>query len=334
MIPSPTVDELNRRRELRDAVWLATIPLGAAVVLGVLLLPRRATPEAVPLPQADVHQLAATRAADHELAEQARRAPLPGAVRALGSAVREFHGLEAQASDEPGVAPRLYDAKHAVDQALIDALAGSNDARGLEPLRELRAVQLETFLDEIARFEQSGEQSPELRAVAGGFVRSMTVEGWCDGRTLAPHDDALRAMFKQMWNAFLGLEARPELALTLDEQRALYAFYIGHAHAPKTTRDALASARRGARDDAACKAIDEADRAATEGWRLERIRRVAAIDPAYPADYARGVASWRRGDYGASAQAFRAWLRAHPDGPLALRAQNYLRAAAATERVE
>jgi hypothetical protein len=250
-------------------------------------------------------------------------------VRALGSAVRDFHTFEAQAKDDPGVAQRLFDAKRAVDAALIDVLAG-----GMEPLRELRAVQLEVFLDEIARFERSGEQSAELQAVAGGFVRSMTSEGWCDGRTLAPHDDALRAMFKQMWTGFLGLEARPELALTLDEQRALYAFYIAHAHPPKTTRDALASARRGAKDDAACKAIDEAGRAATESWRLERIRRIAAIDPAYPADYARGVASWRRGDYGGSAQAFRAWLRVHPDGPLALRAQNYLRAAAANERVE
>src|SRR5579859_2962522 len=158
MIPSRTVDDLNRRRELRDAVWLALIPFGAAVVLGVLLLPRRAAPEAVPLPEPDVRQLAAARAADHELAERARSAPLPGAVRALGSAVRDFHSLEAQArEDEPGVASRLYDAKRAVDQSLIDALGAGGEARGVEPLRELRAVQLEVFLDEIARFERSGE---------------------------------------------------------------------------------------------------------------------------------------------------------------------------------
>jgi hypothetical protein len=325
MIPSPMVDDINRRRELRDALWLALIPFGAAVVLGVLLLPRRPAPEGVPVPVPDARALATTAAADHELAERARRVPLSGAVRALGSAVRDFHTLEAKEEPDRG----LYDAKRAVDEALIEALAG-----GIEPVRELRAVQLETFLAEIRRFEDTGVQSPELHAVAGAFVRSLTAEGWCEGHAVAPHGDALRAMFKQMWNAFLGLEARPELALTLDEQRALYAFYIAHARPSKTTRDALAAARRGARDAAACRAIDEAGRVATESWRIERIKRIAAIDPAYPADYARGVASYSRGDFGASAQSFRVWLRAHPDGPLALRAQNYLRAAAASERVE
>jgi TolA-binding protein len=151
---------------------------------------------------------------------------------------------------------------------------------------------------------------------------------------VAPDDDALRTMFKQMWNAFLGLEGRPEMAPSLDEQRALFAFYLSHARPPKNMRDALDAARRGARDATACTAIAEAERGATETWRLERIARLAAIDPSYPAEYARGVASYRRGDFGASAHAFRAWLRDHPDGALALRAQNYLRAATNAERVE
>jgi TolA-binding protein len=162
----------------------------------------------------------------------------------------------------------------------------------------------------------------------------LTLEGWCDGHTVAPDDDAMRTMFKQMWDSFLGLEGRAELSPALDEQRALYAFYLSHPHPPKSAREAFEAARRGARDAVACTAIAEGERAATESWRLERIARIAAIDPAYPAEYARGVASYRRGDYGASAEAFRAWLRAHPDGPLALRAQNYLRAAANAERVQ
>ncbi|HEX3343886.1 MAG TPA: hypothetical protein VHS09_04900, partial [Polyangiaceae bacterium] len=184
------------------------------------------------------------------------------------------------------------------------------------------------------RFEASGEETPELQALAGAFIRSLTVEGWCEGHDVAPDDDALRTMFKEMWNGFLGLTGAPEMALALDEQRALYAFYLSHAHPPKTMREALAAARRGARDATACTAIAEAERAATESWRLERITRLAAIDPSYPADYARGVASYRRGDFGASAQSFRGWLREHPEGPLALRAQNFLRAASSAERVE
>jgi hypothetical protein len=325
MIASAGVDDHNRPR---DAVWLALVPLGVALVLGLLLLPRRTAPESVPLPVVDARALARTVADAEALAEQARRVPLPGPVRALGGATRDFHGLEARGATDT----QLYDARRAVDAALADALAGGGE-RMLE-LRELRAVQLDAFLQELSRFETTGVQSPELEALGGGFVRSLTAEGWCEGRVVAPGEAARRSMFKQMWNALLGLEDRPELALTLDEQRALYAFYLSHPRPPKAMRDALAEARRGARDAAACAALDEAARGAAEAWRLERIGRLAAIDPAYPADYARGVAGYRRGDYGASAQAFRRWLEAHPDGPLALRAQNFLRAAANAERVE
>ncbi|HEY8038653.1 MAG TPA: hypothetical protein VIF15_02625 [Polyangiaceae bacterium] len=319
------MDDLSRRREARDAMWLALVPLGVAVVLGALLVPRRASPESVPLPIADARELGRSALADHELAERARREPLPGPVRALGSALREFHAREARDAD----ARELGDARREVDLALVSALAG-----GSAPLLELRAAQLEAFLDEVRRFESTGEQSQELQALAGAFIRSMTSEGWCDGHRLATGEAALRAMYKQMWSSFLGLDAHREYDPTLDEQRALYAFYLAHAHPSKPMRDAIEAARLGARDAKACQALAEAQRSATEAWRLERIARLATLDPAYPADYARGVASFRRGDYGASAQSFRRWLGDHPEGPLALRAQSYLRAAADAERVE
>ncbi|HEY1696306.1 MAG TPA: hypothetical protein VGG39_29275 [Polyangiaceae bacterium] len=319
------MDDFNRRRESRDAIWLALVPLGVALVLGVLLMPRHAAPESVPLPLADTRALVRAVAHDHALAEHARAQPLPGPVRALGSAVRAFHTLEAHDADGRD----LYPARRAVDVALVDVLRG-----GDEPLLELRAVELEGFLEEMHRFEATGQQTDELEALAGAFVRSLTVEGWCEGHAVAVDDDALRPMFEEMWNSFLNLQGNPAFAPTLDEQRALYAFYLSHAHPTKTMRDALDAARRGAADAKACAAIDEAERASTEAWRLERIGRLAAIDPAYPADYARGVASYRRGDFGASARAFHAWLQAHPEGPLALRAQNFLRAASGAERPE
>jgi hypothetical protein len=375
------VDDLSRRRELRDAGWLLLVPVGVAVVLGLLLAPRRAAPEGIPLPIADARAIAHVELADHQLAERARREPLPGPVRALGSAIRDFHTLEARAAD----ARALGDARRMVDLALIDALHGGND-----DLLSLRAVQLEAFLDEARRFMATGEESAELQALAGGFVRSMKSEGWCDGHALTPAVPVLRVMFKQMWNAFLELEGRDgtssgvdraaagtadatsappgrgqhldgtssgvdraaagtadapsappgrgqhleSMAPTLDEQRLLYAFYLSHPHPSRVMRDAIASARRGAHDAKACRALVEAENAATESWRLERIARVAALDPTYPADYARGVASFRRGEYGASAAAFRKWLEAHPEGSLALRAQNYLRAAADADQVE
>jgi hypothetical protein len=325
MISSEAVDDLKRRRELRDAMWLALVPLGVAFVLGVLLLPRRAVPESVPLPIADLGELVRVAAADHLRAERARHELLPGPVRALGTALRDFHTLEAANDDTH----QLYRAKQAVDDALLETLRG-----GTEPLLELRAVQLEGFLDEMHHFEATGEQSAELKALAGGFVRSLTSEGWCVGHAVAAGDDALRTMFKQMWNALLGVQGKAELAPTLDEQRAVFAFYLSHARPPRAMREALDAARRGARDATACAAVAEAESAATESWRLERIGRLGAIDPAYPADFARGVASYRGGDFGASVHAFQTWLRDHPDGPLALRAQNYLRGAASAERVE
>ncbi len=306
-------------------MWLALIPLGVALVLGALLLPRRSAPESVPLPVANRAALAMVVAGDGALADRARREPLPGAVRSLGSAIRAFHTLEAADAESR----ELFDARRAVDTALVDVLR-----TGVEPLLALRAVQLEGFLGEVHRFDATGEHSPELDALAGAFVRSLTLEGWCDGHTVAPSPIVLRVMFKHMWNAFLGLEAKPELRPTLDEERALYAFYLSHAHPSKTMREAITAARRGARDAQSCAALDEAERAATEAWRLEHIARLASINPSYPADYARGVADFRRADYGASVTAFQSWLQAHPDGPLYLRAQNFLRAAAAADRVE
>ena len=331
MIASVVVDPHARHTprvgELRNAMRLALVPVGAAIVLGLLLLPRHAPPESIPLPVPDARALARATAGDHALAEHARHEALPGAVRALGSAMRDFHSLEARATTADAF--QLGQARRRVDEALIDALAG-----GDAPLLALRAAELEAFLEEVRRFEATGEQSPELQALSGAFVRAMTAEGWCEGHTLLAREAELRTMYKQMWNAFLGFERRPGFEPSLDELRVLYAFSLSHAHPSKPMRDALAAARRGARDAKACQAIAEAERMAVESWRLEHVKSLAAIDSAYPADYALGVASYRHGDYDASVAAFRRWLHDHPEGPLTLRAQNYLRAAADADRVE
>jgi hypothetical protein len=331
MIASTAVDDSSRRHELRDAARLALVPVGVAIVLGILLTPRRPVPENVPVPIVDAKALARVVDADRQLA--ANREPLPGPVRALGSAIREFHALEAQDAD----ARTLGEARRVVDQALMSALPG-----GTDDLLRLRAVELDSFLAEATRFGESGEESAELHALAGRFARSMTNEGWCEGHTLAPPEPVLRVMFKQMWNAFLGLGPSDDFGArassgrggrlsaldpTLDEHRALYAFYLSHAHPSKAMREAIRSARRGARDGKSCVALVEAERAATDSWRLEHIARLAAIDPSYPSDYARGVAYFGLAQYAASADAFRKWLSEHNDGPLALRAQNFLRTA-------
>jgi len=307
----------SRRAELLDAVRLAVVSFGVAILFGLLLLPRRGAPDDVPLPIADRAALARAVAVDRDLAARARSEPLPGPVRALGSAIRAYHSIEASQSTAD-----LTRARGAVDAAMVEAFSS-----GSEALLGLRAVELEGFLEEIRRFESTGVETDELTALAGGFIRSMRTAGWCEGHALVPREPALRTLFKEMWNAFLGLQGRPEFQPTLDEERVLYALYLSSPHPSAAMRAAVESARRGARDANACEGVREAERSAIEDWRLERIRRLAAIDPAYPAAFARGVASFGRGDYRAASVAFQTWLVAHPEGPLSLRAHSFLRAA-------
>jgi hypothetical protein len=299
-------------------MWLALVPLGVSVTLGLLLLPRRATPDSVPLPLADARGLAASAAEDHRLADEARREPLPATVRALGSALRDFHALESHPSEES----QLGRARQAIEAAVPAALEA-----GDPPLLRLRAVQLETFLAEVRSFESTGVESEELGAVAGSFIRGMQYEGWLDGHAVLASDGARRAMFKEMWNTLVGVATRPPFPPPLDEERALYAVYLARPHPGRAMREAIAAGRRGSRDASACEALVQAERGAVEAWRLERIGRLAAIDPEYPAAYARGAANLRRGEFTRAAADFSAWVRDHPDGPLALRARAYLRTA-------
>jgi hypothetical protein len=315
----------SRRAELRDAARLSAIPIGVALVFGVLLVPRRSPPDDVPVPIAEGAALARVTAVDHELALAGRRTPLPGPVRALGSAIRDYHTIEAQEDGAP--TGRLASARRALDAALAEAATSGPAA--VAPLLELRALQLEAFIDGIRTFEATGTQPEDLVALAGRFIPAMRAAGWCDGRRLVPDEPALRTMFKEMWNHLVGFESRPEFAPSLDEERALYALYIGHPHPGAAMHDALEAARRGAHDERSCLALREAERAATEEWRLQHIARLAAIDPTYPAAFASGIASYRRADYRTAASAFRSWLTAHPEGPLALRAQAFLRASEA-----
>ena len=312
-------DEGKSTKSTAGSALLALVPLGVAIVFGPLIMPRAAPADAVPLPMVDARGLDRRVRADHELAERARREGLADDVRVLGTAVRAFHVLEARDAE----ASDLLAARRAVDEAMQAALKVAD----LGAIVRLRAVQLESFLAEVKKFEATGEESPELAAVGGAFVRHMRREGWCHGHALLFGETELRVLFKLMFDAFLALDTRAEMTPTLDEMRALYAFYVGHPHLPEATRDALDAARRGATSKRSCDALDEGERIALESWRLDRITKLGAFDPEYPLGYARGVVLYRRGTYALAAEAFRDWLREHPSGPWAARAENQLRAA-------
>jgi hypothetical protein len=301
---------------------LGLVPLVVGVVLGLLCLPRRAPPEDVPIPAVNARLLARIEARDHALGTEPT--PLPDDIRALGSAIRAFYAREAKQEVDPYVTPAsMNEVRVALDNAAIPLLHGKDD----EGVVALRATQLEAFVAEIHTFERTGTESAELQAIAGPFVRRMREAGWCHDHTCVFDDHALRAMFKLAWNGLLRLE-RPPYALALDEQRALYSFYLRHPHAAEAVRKRIDDARSSAHSAKACAALVEAEALGADQWRIERVNRLAALDPSYPRDYALGVLHYRHKDFPAAAQSFRDWLEAHPDGEWTLRARNYLRAAA------
>lgn len=302
---------------------LALVPLVVTLAFGALVMPRAVPPSEVPLPVIDTRLLERAEATDHDLAELARRG-LSDDTRVLGSAIRTYF--------------RLHDDEHATPADV--ATRREELARGLSAVLRsaphevamLRAVQLESFQTALRDYEATGVESDELRDVAGGFVRRMKDVGWMEGRTVLADRHVRGVFYKLAWNTTVGVADNPAFAPSLDELRALHAFYIRHPQVGALRKATFDEARKIATTKAACDEVDAHETAALEDFRLEKIKRLGALDPDYPTEFAIGVVSYRRGKYAASAESFRDWLRAHPDGPLALRARNHLRAALAADQ--
>lgn len=303
--------------------WLAAIPLSAAVLTMVLLMPRATPPDDIPLPHVDAKALEAVRRDDTARAASARMTRLSGDALAVGSAFRDVN--KAQVSyeevDQIGLAQTVLE--RAVETAVADRVAG------VDSLRTLRALQLEGFLAEAERFEATGKPTEELELLSGPFVDHMALAGWIDHGKILLDDAARRAAYKLVWNTVLGADRIAELRLTLDETRALYTFYLTHPHASEPQRLAYANMRRISATDAECKRAIAQERLDMELWRVDKIKKLGEIDPTYPTQYSLGVAYYRAARYDLSIEAFRRWIEKHPDGPFALRARNHLMAAVA-----
>ncbi len=305
----------------RQGRWLALIPVTALLVTFPLVMPRATVPTSIPLPQIDGVVLRAVVEGDMARSKQARESRLPGDILAVGTALRSINKAAAdRTSDATG-------GSRAVLDAAMRGLGGYEPNRAIDLLKTLRAVQLEDFLAEVRRFEETGEPSPDLLELGGPFVERMRDGGWVQGRNVLLDDAQRRAAFKAVWTAMVGGDRVPELKLTVDEQRALYTLYLRRPHVPDAQRASFALMRRGAATDAECRNVAAKERLAAELWRAEKIRKLGEIDADYPADYALGVAYYRAGRYDMSTEAFHTWLDRHPDGPLALRARNHWKAA-------
>lgn len=265
----------------------------------VLALPRAVAPEDLPAPIVDGVALAETMARDDALARGAVEDQLDVDVRAVGREVRAYNRAAAEGDEGALVAARV-----ALGEAARKALR-----QGAEPLRALRAYQMARFVDEVDRWQRSGEVSDELLELGGDFMQAAARNRWCHEGRLVARERELRTLFKKRWNDVVGLRGEA-FDLTLDEDRVRFGFLLAYPF-----RQAVGGA-----EGRLAEVLDHQQR-------LRLIDRLAARDPSYPADLARGVVHFQLGHHPAATEAFRRHLEAHPDGPYTLRAQNHLKAA-------
>ena len=302
--------------------WLALVPVAIGVIFLALLMPQSTTPDAVPQPVVDRRVLSKIALDDDRAARAAEETRLPTDVLAVGSAFRGLKGAEAKDADST----TMGQAKTKLDGSLAELQLRPNLT---EDLLALRAVQTRRFLDALQVWEERGETTTDLAELGGSFVTRLVETDWATAspRRIILDDAQRRVAFKMVWNALLQVEKRPRFALSVDEQRAMYALYLQHPHPSESQRGALLAQRKAALTPSSCEHANADTARQAELWRAEKIKRLGAIDPEYPTAYALGISYYHAGRFDLSADAFSAWLRDHPSGEYTIRARNHLKAA-------
>jgi hypothetical protein len=280
------------------AIFVAGVP-------ALLAVPRPVPPVDLPEPFLEPRELAAVARQDEALAGAAERERLDTDVRALGSRFRAY-GLADMTDDASAVAAERQNVAEAAKLA---------KTHGDEAIARLRAYELRSFLREIRRWEATGNESKELQELGGPFLARAQKNGWTQGHRLLPDETVRAALFKKRWME-LAMTRGPALELRPIEQRALDRFLL--LHPPRDPSVVV-----GTRDKVAAQRTLQL----AEQYRLKKIEELRALDPAYPADLARGIIFYRLHRYPQAVEALRKHLDDHPDGPYAVRAENYLRAA-------
>ena len=305
MSDKPVKDGLARHFQGWQAGVVALVIAGVGVMLGA---PRPVPPTEVPVPFPDGATLeAAARREDaratvfSSMSEEERTKAFD--VRAVGNLFRKF-GEADLAHDR--------DQLSQIRGELHQAVRVVRERGGDEPLLGLRAYQLRVFLDGLDTWQRTGKETEDARLIGGEFVTVAEKSGWvAPGRRLLADRHALSTLFLRRWAEIMALRDGA-FAVSTDQLRSLYAFLLAH------------SPPGGANGPQADKA---AEARATWTWTLRKVEELAALDKAYPADLARGVAFYQLGDARAAVAAFRKHLETHPDGPHTLRARNFLTAA-------
>jgi hypothetical protein len=276
-------------------------------LLGTLLVvPLEVAPEDLPLPIPNLKALAATRAGEAALVAAivpALERDVAGSaegkglydLRAFGEELRAYGRHEAEHDTAAVVRDR---------RKLVEAAARARFL-GDEKLLALRAYQMQLFIAEVRRWQNTGKATDELAGLGGPFVELLQRNSWVKGRDIQIEEPLLEIFFKRRWNEVTGLTDAP-FVLTLDEERAFYAFLLAHP---------IASGTPGASPKDVCRAMDQ--------WRMRKVEELARVDPSYPYLLARGILLARLGDHQAAVRSFRDHL-AKNEGSYALRARNYL----------
>jgi hypothetical protein len=273
---------------------LGAATVGLTLAFALLGIPRAAEPDVFPLPTIDREESRGLREREALRADEAERAPLSFDVRAVGEAFRRY-GRFTAVGNENGAALEL--------SAFRTRIAELHNKGADEALLRLRAVQTRFFLHALEAWEESGQKSRELAELGGDFPERSEQNAWFVNGRLVLSESERATLFRVRWSELAGMRDTVPFAPTRNEWRVYYRFLLSH---PEVPSEGPYDARR------------TAERQLTYVAALER------RDTEYFANLTRGVLAYRMGAMLPAAEAFRAHLAAHPDGPWQLRARNYL----------
>lgn len=299
--------------------WQAGFVAVAVSWLAVLLIiPRGAPPDHLPVPRVSPRERAALDARRVALAREAETGELHGTARVLGATIREL-GRAEHARDRIAV----LEVQRRLEADANDALRAAPEA-----LPVVRAYQAQRFVEAVRRWEATGIEDDALIELGGELTTVLREHGWVEesggGRRVLPDDLVLAFLHERRFNELLE-RPHPLLELHPTARRAWLGFAM--TRPPRFADPGELGTERDGEPSAPSKALIGRREAPVGGdtFVLRKIPEVEALDPNYPAMYARGILWMRMQRWEPAAEAFAMHLEARPDGLLGLRAQNHLR---------
>lgn len=175
------------------------------------------------------------------------------------------------------------------------------NARQLDALARLEAVQARLFVRAVREFSWQGAPPPELAALGGEFVEHARRNVWVGPGGCIATDDELRTLFKRRWADLTRLRGHAPFKPTLGELRRYYRFLLLHPERGTATEEHEGVAAR-----------------------LRYVTALSRVDGEYPANLARGVLLGSLGMSAESASALTEHLARARGRAFQLRARNHL----------